>query len=825
MSKYLRIISYGLALILCMTSFFSIADFRIYAAVADDLLLESIFLKQQEANTCTLASSAIMMRRTAICAGYAEWEDITEDAIKDAAWVDGVGLRWSFTSFGMTIGHSYFSTTDKKQELLDLLELYPQGLVVYNGGTAQQYHAVFLCDYDEDTDTFYAADPSSTAELGRLAFTDTTILGDTQDEQINNLTAYWFVDYPAVTLADGVYSADELTVGDSYNPNSDIETYNDTKTEINSYYVVTDTSVTGTALRYYPSGSAAAASYVKKDTILFIEYEGSNNFGAQWYKTNDGYYVFSSNLIALNEYSTDIIKFSLTAVDSSGTYTVKTDSENGAALRIEPVEGNNITAYVEDGTQLYITETGYNSVGSCWLKTENGYYLKATEAEFFSDSKPSDYNFDTEITTVSGLYSTKPIEDVYYFGDYSLYSVTASALNVRKTAIDGEILGLLKKGDTVEILEIVDGWGKIDYSGSEAWLSMDYLEFVADSETTSGLDGVYVSTKKALKGSSVTCSVQSDKEYTYKYFVYDYSGTAIYSSDSYVQDTEFEYTPESSGRYYFCVFMCDSDNNITVVYSADFVIYTQLQIDSVKLTSGSDKFYVNSTIEWTVVVSAVATDTVYVYKLYRNGELLEQIESDVAKYSYTPLQSGTYSLVVCLKDNYSSSDAVTAEDVYVADELVVSSIETTSNVIKPGESVTFTVSATGGSGSYFYAFNIYFKNGDIFEKYSYTTMNTKAVVFDEYGVYSVYCYVLDSDNNVAYSIKKIVVSEYDYGDVDGDGSISSKDARLVLRHSASLEALPEKGEIAADVTADEKVTSADARLILRYAAKLEKSFF
>ncbi|MBQ6067572.1 MAG: hypothetical protein IJK89_12230 [Clostridia bacterium] len=65
--------------------------------------------------------------------------------------------------------------------------------------------------------------------------------------------------------------------------------------------------------------------------------------------------------------------------------------------------------------------------------------------------------------------------------------------------------------------------------------------------------------------------------------------------------------------------------------------------------------------------------------------------------------------------------------------------------------------------------------------------------------------------------------EYTPGDVDGDGKISSADARLALRRSVSLENYPEGSVqfLACDVDGDNKVSSADARLILRASVGLE----
>ena len=61
------------------------------------------------------------------------------------------------------------------------------------------------------------------------------------------------------------------------------------------------------------------------------------------------------------------------------------------------------------------------------------------------------------------------------------------------------------------------------------------------------------------------------------------------------------------------------------------------------------------------------------------------------------------------------------------------------------------------------------------------------------------------------------------GDVDGDGKITSADARLALRRSVMLEDYPEGSAayLACDVDHDGKVTSADARLILRGSVGLE----
>ena len=83
--------------------------------------------------------------------------------------------------------------------------------------------------------------------------------------------------------------------------------------------------------------------------------------------------------------------------------------------------------------------------------------------------------------------------------------------------------------------------------------------------------------------------------------------------------------------------------------------------------------------------------------------------------------------------------------------------------------------------------------------------------------------VQTSDNQLSAQCHLII---YTFGDVDGDGEITSTDARLALRASVKLKdkddvAEGSVGYLACDADSDGEVTSADARLILRASVKLE----
>lgn len=71
--------------------------------------------------------------------------------------------------------------------------------------------------------------------------------------------------------------------------------------------------------------------------------------------------------------------------------------------------------------------------------------------------------------------------------------VTANKLNVRNAPVDGDVLGQLLYGETVEILGTVDGWYQIEYKGKTAYISADY----ASATPPSGVTAVPTSTTAA----------------------------------------------------------------------------------------------------------------------------------------------------------------------------------------------------------------------------------------------------------------------------------------------------------------------------------------
>ena len=173
----------------------------------EELNDENVFIKQSRRGTCTLASSAMIMRRAAMLAGFENWEDISESSVGSVAWREGVGISWTMT-------HDYVSSVE---DLKKLLEEHPEGIVAYD---SNKPHAIALTDYDAETDTFYCSDPAECCAKARVPVSEAII-------SLENVDVVWYVTSPSnlsapVMAAAEANEAEENTEAQSVIP--EIET-------------------------------------------------------------------------------------------------------------------------------------------------------------------------------------------------------------------------------------------------------------------------------------------------------------------------------------------------------------------------------------------------------------------------------------------------------------------------------------------------------------------------------------------------------------------------------------------------------------------------
>mgnify|MGYP005770669519 CR=1 FL=1 len=77
--------------------------------------------------------------------------------------------------------------------------------------------------------------------------------------------------------------------------------------------------------------------------------------------------------------------------------------------------------------------------------------------------------------------------------------------------------------------------------------------------------------------------------------------------------------------------------------------------------------------------------------------------------------------------------------------------------------------------------------------------------------------VSDTNKSQTFSIEKI--NQYELGDIDGDGKINARDAKLVMQHFTKKIILTEEQQERAEVSGDGKINARDAKLIMQYFTK------
>lgn len=162
---------------------------RAQAATFDEINQPAVFLKQVNGDKqCTLVAATMLIRRAAMLSGNPNWADITIEKVKQQAWVDGVGLKYTFTYEGITVNKAPFGT-DPVNEAIALLQQHPEGIVLYDQIRTPRSHAVLLTDYTNEI--FYCADPSDAVPHGRIPITASLV-------RVKDSEYYYYVSSPSI---------------------------------------------------------------------------------------------------------------------------------------------------------------------------------------------------------------------------------------------------------------------------------------------------------------------------------------------------------------------------------------------------------------------------------------------------------------------------------------------------------------------------------------------------------------------------------------------------------------------------------------------------
>lgn len=153
------------------------------AATYDEINQDQVFFKQSQRGTCTLAATAMMLRRAALLNGEENWAQITEASCRQAFWIAGCGLPYNFSYGEMTVSHDTLPGGEANKDILiDLLAEHPEGIMLH---AACVPHGILLTEYKDGQ--FYCADPSEYAGTGIIP------IEEAWGTRVENSNAYWYV--------------------------------------------------------------------------------------------------------------------------------------------------------------------------------------------------------------------------------------------------------------------------------------------------------------------------------------------------------------------------------------------------------------------------------------------------------------------------------------------------------------------------------------------------------------------------------------------------------------------------------------------------------
>ena len=197
-----------------------------------------------------------------------------------------------------------------------------------------------------------------------------------------------------------------------------------------------------------------------------------------------------------------------------------------------------------------------------------------------------------------------------------------------------------------------------------------------------------------------------------------------------------DYSFSSPGTYYVNVTVTDGDGH-TASYSYTETVYSD---PAVSISSSQNPTDVGNAVTFTA--SPSGGSGTYTYQWYEGSSVISGATSSTYGTSFS--SSGTYSFYVVVKDSVGNSvQSSTLDETVNADPAV--SISSSQNPTDVGNTVTFTASGSGGTGSYSYQ---WYLNG---AAVSGATSSTYVTSFSSPGTESVYVILTDGIGNTAQS--------------------------------------------------------------------------
>ncbi|MCR4772261.1 MAG: InlB B-repeat-containing protein [Oscillospiraceae bacterium] len=565
-----------------VTLFLLMTALPLTANAADivDINDSSVFLTQKANDTCTLASVLMMFRRGALINKNTGWKSFTESNYKSKWWSGG--LLNTITGEGMVakrVNTPYAKSPEgkkdvkasskvykqQKQLFIDLLSEHPEGVMVWLSWQSTHRHAVLLTDYNENTDTFYCADPAggysgkriklSSSSLATLTYAGsyTKKSSNTQEDVLAHVWAYWSItsgiEYCSHTTADGNPNYKTIQQsGGSYiavckSCSKEFEPVF-VKDECGVYVVTNSEGDLSTA----PYKESALACTTQGQHLNIVGYV-INAYGNKWYKTDGDTWIYSSYISKSGDLQ----------------YTVAFNPKGGSVSPTEQV-------YAYEGTYGSLpvpTREGYTFAG-WYTKSSGGTRITKNSSVKYPDHTlyaywPSKTSASKRDTVGKG-YTTSG-------SDVSDMQAMLNAVNNAKLTVGGELN--TSTTNAVVAYQQKKGLSADGICGPSTW-----ADLMADFKASGSLTiTVQPQDYFGQVGSTATFTVEATGSNLTYFWEFKDVGGVWKTSKSTTATATCGITEERNGRKYRCT-VTDERGNSTVSEAATLQICDALTIVS-----------------------------------------------------------------------------------------------------------------------------------------------------------------------------------------------------------------------------------------------------
>ena len=274
--------------------------------------------------------------------------------------------------------------------------------------------------------------------------------------------------------------------------------------------------------------------------------------------------------------------------------------------------------------------------------------------------------------------------------------------------------------------------GYVQYSTD--WLGENYWSDAGNCRSSeyNPPSGPSVTSLKADKttaqtGTTITwTATASGGSGTLQYCFYVYKDGVFVGQSSYSTSRSFSFTPNEAGTYVAQVYVKDGNGSTDELVSGSTTV-TASSVTITGFTVNKTTAKPGDTLTWTVTASGGTGTIQYSFNVYKDGSAVYQGSYGSARTcSYTPATPGTYTARVYVKDGTGTvTDALSTNTVVSSGDVAITALTANRSTAKPGDSITWTVTASGGSGSLQYCFYVC-KDNVVVEQGSFSPSRTYA---------------------------------------------------------------------------------------------------